>query len=439
MKPSHRPENPAWGALALAVLAAWIWLSATPGLSRSEDEGLFLPLVVNRPGVGTVGHLMITEVLYDPDAAQGGVEWIEIFNPIGEVVALSGYKIGDEESLGGNEGMLQFPPGAEITVGASLVIAEDATAFKAAYGFDPNFEFSDSGSPVPEMVKYTAWAGGSLALTNGGDEVLLLDIFDNLVDSVSWGSSGWAFEPDLPVYPKGHSAARITVFQDSDSAADWFGQPDPTPGWNDLQPPAPTPSPGPTPTPFAGGLLISELVFDAAGSEPDEEWIEIYNLTAENLDISNFKIGDEETPSGSEGMYRFPPGSSIGFGEALVIANRASAFESRYGFKPDFEVHDSDPLVPDMVKHGSWSAGNLSLSNSGDEVLLLDYNDQLADAVSWGNSTWAFSPAVPPVGAGESIERFPPGSDNDNAADWRAQPVPSPGSVPGTGGPTPTP
>src|SRR3990170_5105758 len=56
----------------------------------------------------------------------------------------------------------------------------------------------------------------------------------------------------------------------------------------------------------ASHLLISEVLYDTPGTDSDEEWIEIYNPTGSALNISHYKIGDEETQGGSEGMFEFP-------------------------------------------------------------------------------------------------------------------------------------
>ncbi|HUF40018.1 MAG TPA: lamin tail domain-containing protein [Anaerolineales bacterium] len=418
-------------AALLAVQPLFTLAAQTgPHWSFTPTMEIILALVLHRPAIGDVGHLLITEVLYDPSASQGEVEWIEIFNPTGDVIALDDYKIGDEETIGGSEGMFQFPAGAVIGVGQTVVIAKNAFDFKAGFGFDPDFEFSDSGSPVPDMVKYAAWAGGSVSLTNSGDEVLLLDIFDDLVDAVSWGNSNWAFDPDVAGVPKGTSIERSPAYVDTDSAADWLAQPSPTPGQVDLTPPVPTPTVGPSPTPFMGGLLIAEVLFDPDGPEPKAEWFEIHNTTAEAIDISGFKVGDEESPGGSEGMYAFPAGSLVPAGGVIVVANDAVQFAAEHGWQPDFELAGADPDVPDLVKYTVWSGGSISLSNSGDELLLLDLFDNLVDAVSWGSSTWAFDPAVPGVPEGHSIERFPAGADTDSAGDWRGQESPNPGDLP---------
>lgn len=187
--------------------------------------------------------------------------------------------------------------------------------------------------------------------------------------------------------------------------------------------------PPPTPTPSPGRLLITEVLFNPDGAEPDEEWVEVYNVGDLELDLSNYKIGDEEIKGGSEGMYRFPPDTSLTGKGILVIANHALVFANKYGVNPDFEYNQTDPGVPSMVKYALWSGGTMFLNNDGDEVLVLNDNDELADAVSWGSSNFAFIPAVPKAADGVSIERYPADVDSDNANDWRNQSNPAPGVV----------
>lgn len=188
-------------------------------------------------------------------------------------------------------------------------------------------------------------------------------------------------------------------------------------------------------------LVISEVYYDAVGIEPDGEWIELYNLSASSINLAPYKVGDEETRGGGEGMYQFPAGATAGPGQVLVVANKATVFLSTYGFNPTYELVNSSAAVPDMVKYSSWATGSLSLSNSSDEVLLLDGADAQTDAMSWV-STFAFNPAAPDVAEGHSLERSPATQDTDSAADWLNQATPAPGQVtapPPTPTPTPTP
>ena len=187
-------------------------------------------------------------------------------------------------------------------------------------------------------------------------------------------------------------------------------------------------SPPPT-TALSPSLLISEVLYDPLGSEPDEEWIEIYNAGTSTIDLSNYKVGDEETASGSEGMLQFPAGASINSGQVIVVANKATAFFGAWGFLPDYEMVDSDGAVRDMVPYTAWASGSVGLTNSGDEVLILDDADAIVDAISYGNKTTFLDPPASDVPAGHSLERSPANVDTDTAGDWMDQESPNPGTV----------
>ena len=388
--------------------------------------------------------LLITEVLYDPlGLGDPDGEWFEIYNPGVNPVYLGCVKVGDEETSGGGEGMFTFSPGASLPAGEVILVANRAITFFSLYGFNPDYELVNSDPEVPDLVKYSAWAGGTVNLSNSGDDVLILDGDDMVVDAVSWGSSTFAFDPSVPPVAEGHSLERQPAGVDTNSAVDWFDQTYPTPGWVDLTQPTFTPTsaisitptrtfvPSETPLPCGNAtLLISEVFYDPSDFvDPDGEWIEIYNTGDAIINLGCVKVGDEETIGGGEGMLTFPLGTTMLPGSIYVIANRADSFFASYEFKPNFEIEDSDPAVPDLIKYTDWASGTLNLSNSGDDVLILDGNDLLVDAVSWGSSTFAFDPPVPTAVAGHSLERRPADQDTDTAADWIDQLNPAPGVV----------
>jgi hypothetical protein len=176
-------------------------------------------------------------------------------------------------------------------------------------------------------------------------------------------------------------------------------------------------------------LLISEVLYDTPGADEDEEWIEIYNPTASTVDLCDYKIGDEEERDGGEGMYQFPSEASVPPAGVVVIALKATGFYALYGFNPDYEVTDTDPSIPDMIKYSAWATGKIALSNSGDEVLILDGGDAIVDAMSYGNKTTFLDPPCPDVAGGHSLERSPTNADTDTAEDWIDQEFPNPGSV----------
>ncbi|HJR80173.1 MAG TPA: lamin tail domain-containing protein [Anaerolineales bacterium] len=204
--------------------------------------------------------------------------------------------------------------------------------------------------------------------------------------------------------------------------------------------PTPTPTTLPTNTPTATPtftatpsgpqhLLISEVFYDTPGTDSNEEWIEIYNPTASSVDLSGYKLGDEETSGGTEGMYQFPAGASIATGQRITVALKATGFFALYGVNPTYEVIDTGAAVPDMNVYSAWSSGTISLANTGDEVLLLNASDTAVDVVTFEVGVYSGVTAHPGVAVGHSIERSPANQDtNDCSTDFVDRTTPTPGS-----------
>lgn len=178
----------------------------------------------------------------------------------------------------------------------------------------------------------------------------------------------------------------------------------------------------------AGALLITELYYDTPGDDSLEEWFELTNVGETPLALDGYKLGDEESAGGGEGMVAFPPDATIEAGQSIIVARSGSGFRTLFGFAPDFEIDDHDPGVPNMSGYASWATGDVALNNDGDELLVLDPEDRVVDAVSYGNSEVFMQPAVPDVVRGQSLARVPANCDTDSAADWQAA-APSPRSV----------
>lgn len=182
--------------------------------------------------------------------------------------------------------------------------------------------------------------------------------------------------------------------------------------------------------PVRAALLISEICFNEVGSDTTGEWIEIYNTGSSPIDLSNYKIGDEETSgqtSLTEAMYKFPAGATINAGEVQVVAVSATRFQTVYGFLPTYETAGTDGTVPDLTNYGPpWDpdGGQINMSNTNDQAILLDSLDAFVDRASWGNTN-AFTPAIDITGNidGQSVRRIDPAVDTDTAADWQLFPA----------------
>ncbi len=187
--------------------------------------------------------------------------------------------------------------------------------------------------------------------------------------------------------------------------------------------------------PEANYVLISEVVFNPPGADDLGEWIELYNPTAQTVDLSGWHLGDAVNSSDYERLYVFPSGTSIPAGGTLVIARQAAAYQAlNYPGKPlpDFEWNNSSGSVPDLIASG-WGTGEFALGNAGDEVLLLDPARKPVDVLVYGTGSYPGVVSFGDVGglfAGSSLERWPANRDsNDCARDFRSRSVPQPGAV----------
>jgi uncharacterized repeat protein (TIGR01451 family) len=185
--------------------------------------------------------------------------------------------------------------------------------------------------------------------------------------------------------------------------------------------------------PPQGHVLISEVLYDADGQDAGQEWVELYNPTTGNVDLSGWYVGDVG-PDGEygSGLYRFPNGATLVAEGVIVLAHQASDV----AFTPDYEFlvdpHRDDPAVPNLVPTGAWDGFGLALGNDGDEVLLLDASGAPVDVVTYGDGAYPGVVAHPGVGEpGHSLERRPLREDTDDCGhDFFDRYPPTPGVLP---------
>jgi len=169
-------------------------------------------------------------------------------------------------------------------------------------------------------------------------------------------------------------------------------------------------------------LLISEVYYDTIGADSNEEWIQIYNASPSTVGLNDWKLGDEETVDGGEGMYLFFTGN-IDSGSVVVAAQTGSGFTGLgYACSADYEFQGGSDPAYDMEAYTPWtggSAGVFALSNSGDQVLLLDPSDTVMDVVTWSGVAYPGVTAHFGVPTGSTLQRAPVNRDtNDCSADF---------------------
>jgi signal peptidase I len=191
----------------------------------------------------------------------------------------------------------------------------------------------------------------------------------------------------------------------------------------------PTDTPTPTPTPISDHLVINEVYYDPDSShsvggsaESRWEWVELYNPTNSDIDVTGWSIGDSSNSDSFPGSLNIPA-------KKFVIVSPSS----------ESELKTATP------NGGNWSipAGTLfidlldaaiggGLNNDNDLVILKNNSGQEVDKMSCGSVKTGFNPPCsskcPVVVTGHSLERNPAGKDTENANDFIDQNSPTPGS-----------
>ena len=144
-------------------------------------------------GLPEAEPLVITEIMYNsPEANTDSLEFIEIYNPTGNVVDLGGYFFRD-----GVEFM--FPQGVEIDPYGFVVTAVNADIHNAWFGT-------------------TAYEWTSGATSNSGEELVLAAPSGAVADSVAYDdASPWPSEAD----GDGYSLALCDPFADNNDGNNW--------------------------------------------------------------------------------------------------------------------------------------------------------------------------------------------------------------------------
>jgi beta-lactamase superfamily II metal-dependent hydrolase len=348
-------------------------VESTDATSNTTTSDEYIFMAVNPSDIKVV----FSEVFYDTPGSDTVEEWIELYNNSPVTVDIGGWTITDNNGTGSS---FTIPAGSIMASGTYFTIAKDSTGFNALYGYN-----ADVFGATPSM-------------NNDGDALILKDDDGTEMDAVAYegGSTGgiptgWGSTTE-PAASTGYTIVRGDPTTDSDDYTDWDtdsnnGYPQ-TQFMND---------------PDYMVVVFSEVFYDTPGTDSVEEWIELYNNSPMEVDISGWTITDN---NGSGSTYTIPQGETIAAHSYYTIALNSTGFNNLYGYDADL--------------YGSFPA----LNNDGDTLLLKNSSGTLKDAVSWEGGAsagvvdgWG-STSAPSASTGESIVRTDVSTDTDTYSDW---------------------
>lgn len=143
-------------------------------------------------------------------------------------------------------------------------------------------------------------------------------------------------------------------------------------------------------------IVINEINYKSAPWYESGDWIELYNNSDYQVDLSLWSFQDEN----DENIFYIPWGTSLNPGAYLVLANNSSLFSLCH---PDVENYIGD--------------FDFGLSRNGELIRLSDRQGFLIDYVHYDSKhPWPESPN----GTGPTLELIDPALDNALAQSWRA-------------------
>ncbi|MBK7632006.1 MAG: CotH kinase family protein [Ignavibacteriales bacterium] len=170
--------------------------ATTPEISVLLEHNSTLTALFE-PDELTVTSIVINEINYKSSTVFDTEDWIEFYNPDDAAVDISGWKFGDDNLAN----QFVFPAGTTIYAKDYLVLCRDTIKFKQ---LNPN-----QNKILGNII---------FGLSSDGDHIMLKDNSDNLIDEVSYSSSGiW---PTLP-NGNGPTLALINPQRDNSLVESW--------------------------------------------------------------------------------------------------------------------------------------------------------------------------------------------------------------------------
>jgi len=137
---------------------------------------------------------------------------------------------------------------------------------------------------------------------------------------------------------------------------------------------------------FSSGLVvINEIAWAGTTDYSNDEWIELYNITSQPIDLTGWVIVDDGVDS-------------------YVLSGEIAA----HGY---YLIEDSEEVV------GNFAASaiiGLSLANAGDSLVLKDSSGNVIDTVNGNGGAWYAGDGISKV----SMERIDPSVTPDSANNW---------------------
>ena len=299
-----------------------------PGLLLAVD------VTYTGPEAQPIGAISISELMHSP--LTPGAQFVEIANRSQMSFDLSFWRIDALNYI--------FPVGSIITVGQTILLAQDKTVFIQSYGNLPLFgvfpgQLNSAGEPVA-LVQFSP-------------------VGDIVIDGIRYEAV-----PPWPVPVTGASLQLIDAAQDNSRSSNWaYGTA--TPGLpnlvtNTLQPYRPV---------WLNEVQTESLVGPTDDAGDSDPWIELFNSGNTTVDLSGYFLADNYTSNLTQ--WAFPAGATIAPGQyKLVWADGEPAESTATSWHTSFRLDYSGTLAlvrvvagqPQVTDYLTWTVPGANVS-----------------------------------------------------------------------------
>jgi len=175
-------------------------------------------------------------------------------------------------------------------------------------------------------------------------------------------------------------------------------------------------------------IIITEVMYDVAGSDAKSEWIEIYNQTINDIDLADWRFVE----GGARHTFKRDEGTILPGKTYAIVADDAHMFNTLY------------PLFRGIVFDSSFSLNNtgelLELENNTDVVDSIQYTSEhgaLGDGNTLHRDGQVFVAGAPSPGVGGVVHDAVDTSATTTAVQKKSTQASKDGSVSGHSSPTP--
>lgn len=150
--------------------------------------------------------------------------WVALRNMTSGQLDSQQFKLGDSEVPDDGEGMSVLPLG-KIAGQGEYVVATHGAEYAAFFGKPANAEIVGNSDTTPDAPPFLAWANGGMTLATAGDELVLLDATNTLLDVVVYGNGSYTGITALTPTPAADVVSvRSGKLGDSDDCSKDFSQ-----------------------------------------------------------------------------------------------------------------------------------------------------------------------------------------------------------------------